>query len=276
MRRTRRRRDPRRWPGSSPSSLPAHPTRRTPGAPRRSERLSASSRAVHSAPPRSAPCSSSAVERPPSSTTVPARGRTSHIAGFPARRGSPVPWICGVQPASFSRAHTCGRTPPAAQRVRLRRARTVRGALAVTLLGAVVPGAGLLWTGRLVGYFLLVPAVGGSVYLLGAFRDWGAAVELAADPEQLRSMSVVLGVGLGVWALSVVATYWCARPRGARRLPSTAGRRHGARLSGGRPAGGADHALRDGPGGPGRDTVHREPHRHRAARHQRGGSVGRA
>ena len=100
---------------------------------------------------------------------------------------------------------------------------TVRGALGVTLLGAVVPGAGLLWTGRLVGYFLLVPAVGGSVYLLGAFRDWGAAVELATDPEQLRSMSVVLGVGLGVWALSVVATYWCARPAGARRLPSTAG-----------------------------------------------------
>ena len=99
----------------------------------------------------------------------------------------------------------------------------MRGALAVTLLGAVLPGAGLLWTGRLVGYVLLVPTFGGAVYALAAFRDWDALVELAADPKQLRSMAVVLGVGLGVWAVSVLATYWWARPVRASRLPATAG-----------------------------------------------------
>ena len=44
---------------------------------------------------------------------------------------------------------------PRKPRARLRRAQTVCGALGVTLLGAVLPGAGLLWTGRLVGYLLL-------------------------------------------------------------------------------------------------------------------------
>jgi LCP family protein required for cell wall assembly len=99
----------------------------------------------------------------------------------------------------------------------------VRGALGVTLLGAVLPGAGLLWTGRLVGYLLLVPTFGGAVYALAAFRDWDALVELAADPAQLRSMAVFLGIGLGVWAATVLATYWWARPLRASRLPAMAG-----------------------------------------------------
>ena len=112
---------------------------------------------------------------------------------------------------------------PRKPRARLRRARTVRGALGVTLLGAVLPGAGLLWTGRLVGYLLLVPTFGGAVYALAAFRDWHALVELATDPAQLRSMAVFLGLGLGVWTVNVLATYWWARPRRASRLPATAG-----------------------------------------------------
>ena len=96
----------------------------------------------------------------------------------------------------------------------------MRGALGVTLLGAVLPGAGLLWTGRLVGYLLLVPAFGGAVYALAAFRNWDALVELAADPAQLRSMAVFLGIALGVWAANVLATYWWARPRRVSRLPA--------------------------------------------------------
>ena len=112
---------------------------------------------------------------------------------------------------------------PRKTRARLRRARTVRGALGVTLLGAVLPGAGLLWTGRLIGYLLLVPTFGGAVYALAAFRDWHALVELATDPAQLRSMTVFLGIGLGVWVVNVLATYWWARPLRASRLPATAG-----------------------------------------------------
>ena len=110
-----------------------------------------------------------------------------------------------------------------ASRVRLRRARTVRGALGVTLLGAVLPGAGWLWTGRLLGYVLLVPFVGSAVYLLATLRDVRTLVELATDPERLRSVSVVLGVALAVWAVSVLTTYAMARPTRARRLPVAAG-----------------------------------------------------
>ena len=99
----------------------------------------------------------------------------------------------------------------------------MRGALGVTLLGAVLPGAGLLWTGRLVGYLLLVPTFGGAVYALAAFRDWHALVELATDPAQLRSMTVFLGIGLGLWAVNVLATYWWARPLRTSRLPATVG-----------------------------------------------------
>ena len=40
---------------------------------------------------------------------------------------------------------------------RFRRARTLAGALGVTVLGAVLPGAGYLWTRRRLGWFVLVP-----------------------------------------------------------------------------------------------------------------------
>jgi LCP family protein required for cell wall assembly len=99
----------------------------------------------------------------------------------------------------------------------------VRGALGVTLLGAVFPGAGILWTGRLVGYVLLAPVVGGSVYLLATVRDLDPFIELATDPARLRAMSAVLGAALGVWALSVVATYVWARPLDAPRVRVASG-----------------------------------------------------
>jgi LCP family protein required for cell wall assembly len=99
----------------------------------------------------------------------------------------------------------------------------VRGALGVTLLGALLPGSGILWTGRLIGYVLLAPVVGGSVYLLATVRDLDPFIELATDPARLRAMSAVLGVVLGVWALSVVATYVWARPLGAPGLRSASG-----------------------------------------------------
>ena len=93
----------------------------------------------------------------------------------------------------------------------------------MTLLGAVLPGAGLLWTGHLIGYVLLLPAVGGSVYLLGTLRDLGPLIELATDPARLRAMSWVLGACMSIWTISVLATYLCARPLGARRLRTASG-----------------------------------------------------
>jgi polyisoprenyl-teichoic acid--peptidoglycan teichoic acid transferase len=99
----------------------------------------------------------------------------------------------------------------------------VRGALGVTLLGSVLPGAGILWTGRLLGYALLAPFVGACVYLLATVRDLDPFIELATDPARLRAISTVLGAGLGAWALSLVATYFWARPLGAPRLRTASG-----------------------------------------------------
>ena len=99
----------------------------------------------------------------------------------------------------------------------------MRGALGVTLLGAVLPGAGWLWSGRLIGYVLLVPVVGGCVYALATLRDVDALVDLATDPARLRAFAVVLGIGLTVWAVSVLTTYVWVRPARAARWPSVAG-----------------------------------------------------
>jgi LCP family protein required for cell wall assembly len=99
----------------------------------------------------------------------------------------------------------------------------VRGALGVTLLGSVLLGAGILWTGRLLGYVLLAPFVGASVYLLATVRDLDPFIELATDPARLRAISALLGAGLGIWVASVVATYVWARPLGAPRLRSASG-----------------------------------------------------
>ena len=180
---------------------------------------SARRRAVHSAPPRSAPCCSRAVDRPPSRTIGPLRSSTVPswpIGGreVPARLGAPVPGFGAAGTASLAVVHTRAGSHRArpARRGRQRRARTVRGALGVTLLGAVLPGAGWLWSGRLIGYVLLVPVVGGSVYALATLRDVDALVDLATDPARLRAFAVVLGIGLTVWAVSVLTTYVWVRP----------------------------------------------------------------
>ncbi len=98
----------------------------------------------------------------------------------------------------------------------------MRGALGVTVLGAVLPGAGILWTGRMLGYVLMVPAFGGAVYFVAAMPGLHTVVALATDPGRLRGASVVLGVVLAVWTVNVLATYFWARPKRAARGPSVA------------------------------------------------------
>jgi LCP family protein required for cell wall assembly len=106
---------------------------------------------------------------------------------------------------------------------RLRRARTLRGAVGVTLLGAVLPGSGLLWTGRLLGYVLLVPTVAGGIWFLAAMPDAHALLQLAVDPARLRTTATVVGICFAVWAMTLLATYFCARPQGLRRTPTILG-----------------------------------------------------
>ena len=70
---------------------------------------------------------------------------------------------------------------------------------------------------------LLVPVVAGSVYALATLRDVDVLVDLATDPARLRAFAVVLGIGLAVWALSVLTTYVWVRPAASR--PVAVGRR---------------------------------------------------
>lgn len=116
-----------------------------------------------------------------------------------------------------------GRHRAAPLRRRYRRARTLAGALFVTLLGAVLPGAGYAWTRRRLGWLIL------GVFLLGAAafalyaRDWHRFVDMAFDPTRLRLVAVAIGIALGVWALIVVTTYLMARPLGMSRLEHVLG-----------------------------------------------------
>ena len=111
---------------------------------------------------------------------------------------------------------------PRARRA-FRRARTLAGALGVTLLGAVLPGAGYLWTRRKLGWFVLVPFLAGAAALAYYARDWHHFVDIAFDPTRLRIVGVVIGVLFVVWAFTVVTTYVMARPLGMSRLEGTLG-----------------------------------------------------
>jgi LCP family protein required for cell wall assembly len=91
-----------------------------------------------------------------------------------------------------------------------------RRALGLTVLGAVVPGAGLTQTrGRRAGWALLVVALLGlgvvayAVLVMGPTR---AALSLVARPSLLLGVVVAVAAGGVAWCASVVATAVQARP----------------------------------------------------------------
>jgi polyisoprenyl-teichoic acid--peptidoglycan teichoic acid transferase len=104
-----------------------------------------------------------------------------------------------------------------------RRASSVRGALAVTFLAAVVPGAGYLWTRRRLGYAVLLPTLVAAVVLVAYVRDLRGLLDVAFDPDRLRTVAVVTSVGFAVWAFTVVTTFLMARPAGARPVHTRLG-----------------------------------------------------
>ena len=106
----------------------------------------------------------------------------------------------------------------AKQRLPFRRARTLAGALGVTVLGAVLPGTGYLWTRRRLGYVVLVPFLAGLVVVGLYARDLHRTVDFLFDPARLRVAAVAIGVLFLAWAFVVVTTYAMARPRGMTRL----------------------------------------------------------
>jgi polyisoprenyl-teichoic acid--peptidoglycan teichoic acid transferase len=131
-------------------------------------------------------------------------------------------------------ASTMHRVAPPAQKERpgkralrpsRRRARTLGGALLVTLLSALLPGTGFLWSGRKsLGFLVLPPAL--TVIALAAWyavRDPRAVLDLAFDPTRLQVAAVALGAGLVIWALIVLTTYFMVRPMPSRGLHTFVG-----------------------------------------------------
>ncbi len=99
------------------------------------------------------------------------------------------------------------------------------GAIGVTLLGAVLPGAGLLWTRRVAqGLLVLLPTLAfatAGVWYVG--RDLETATGFAFDPTRLRVAVGVLVLALALWLVVVVATYLLARPAHPTRTESIVG-----------------------------------------------------
>lgn len=95
-----------------------------------------------------------------------------------------------------------------------RRAGGLRGTLGVTLLGAVLPGAGLLWTRRgFWGWTVLLPFLSAGATAVWLLRDLRAAADLAFDAARLELAALVLAGAYAVWCLVVLSTYLVARPR---------------------------------------------------------------
>jgi polyisoprenyl-teichoic acid--peptidoglycan teichoic acid transferase len=112
-----------------------------------------------------------------------------------------------------------------AMRERHRRARGLPSTLALTVLGAVVPGSGYLYTGRraLGGLVLLAwaAAAGALAWYFG--RDVSVALDLAFSPTMLRAVALLLGIALVVWAFVVFTSYRLIRPRSRRRWHTAVG-----------------------------------------------------
>jgi LCP family protein required for cell wall assembly len=106
-----------------------------------------------------------------------------------------------------------------------RRARGLAGTIGVTLLGALLPGAGFLWARRWnLGFAVLLPAVSAvaTVVWLVA-RDPRAMVDVAFDPARLQVGAGVLAGALTLWVLVVATTYLVVKPAHPSRTQSVLG-----------------------------------------------------
>ena len=96
-----------------------------------------------------------------------------------------------------------------------RRAPTVRGALLLTLASAVVPGSGFLYNRRRVlGGIVIaawVVAVAAGWWFIP--HDLDSALQLAADPTRVRTVTFVTAAILILWIVVVVTTFLAVRPK---------------------------------------------------------------
>jgi LCP family protein required for cell wall assembly len=115
--------------------------------------------------------------------------------------------------------HKESSSPPRAHRRPHRRAQTLRGALLLTLLSGLIPGYGFVYNGRRVlGCIVLALAAtfaGALVWLFPHNRK--SALDLAFDPNGLKTAAAVIAIALVGWVIVVIATYVVVRPIGVTR-----------------------------------------------------------
>ena len=145
------------------------------------------------------------------------RRATTRRQARKARRAAPVAPVAAAPAApAVPQTRQPEHRPPGhrARRRAWRRAAGLPGTLAVTFLGALVPGGGFLWTGRrLLGVLVLLPTLalaGFSAWY--AARDLDAALDLVLDPTRLKVAAGVIVGALAVWAVIVYLTYRQVRP----------------------------------------------------------------
>lgn len=95
----------------------------------------------------------------------------------------------------------------------------------MTLLGALFPGSGYLYSGRrALGALVLLAwlgAIGAVVWYFG--RDIRTALDFAFDPVRLKMAAALLGLALLVWAFVVFTSYRLVRPRTRPRWHTAVG-----------------------------------------------------
>ncbi len=105
-----------------------------------------------------------------------------------------------------------------------RRARTLVQALGITFMGAVLPGAGHVWSGRRrIGFTALAVSLLLLIWLVLHFRSLDAVINLVVDPTRLRTAAVAIGVVLALWLAVVVSCYVLVRPPDLRRWQEALG-----------------------------------------------------
>lgn len=91
-----------------------------------------------------------------------------------------------------------------------------RRAMGLTVLGTVVPGAGLTQTRhRKTGWLLVLATLGGAAALAYVFLTRGlmtTVLSIASSPATLQVASIGLIVGGGIWAGSIILTAISSRP----------------------------------------------------------------
>ena len=105
-----------------------------------------------------------------------------------------------------------------------RRAHGLPGTLGLTLLGGLIPGSGYLYAGRrALGAIVIVGWLSIMGVLIYNVRDTSAIIDFVYDPTRLKTVAIVLGLGLLTWGFIVWTSYRLVRPKRRTRTHTILG-----------------------------------------------------